>query len=272
MNRSSVYYQPLPGPHKGQGRVPQHSDEEILLNIRKVISESESKGFHGEGYRKIHFRISLEAGKERVRRIMGENDLLCPQRNNGPRGPQNHDGTIIPVAPNMIWGTDMTTGWTSTEGKAHVWALIDHFTGECLGIHVSKRANRHEAIEPMNQAVSFAFGGHEKDIAKGVLIRHDHGSQYMSKDFKDQVGHFGMNSSPCFVRTPEGNGVIERFFRTLKENCLWKEPFTDIESMRMRLLRFKEDYNCQWILQRHGYKTPRQVRTDWINATGSTAA
>ena len=36
-----------------------------------------------------------------------------------------------------------------------------------------------------------------------------------------EVAFFGIESSPSFVREPEGNGVAERFIRTLKENLLW---------------------------------------------------
>lgn len=265
VNRSSVYYTPTEGPHRGRGRVAECSDSVVLEDIRRVLKESSERGFHGEGYKKVHFRLKVKASKERVRRIMATNDLLCPQREQKPCGPKNHDGTIIPLSPNTIWGTDMTATWTANHGKAHVWALVDHHTGECLGIHASKGANRYEAMEPLNQAVSTIFGNHEKDTANGILLRHDHGSQYTSRDFKKLVTHFGMISSPCFVRTPEGNGVIERFFRTLKENLLWKESFTDVESLRKRLIDFAEEYNTGWIMQRHGYKTPRQVRNNWVD-------
>jgi hypothetical protein len=39
----------------------------------------------------------------------------------------------------------------------------------------------------------------------------------------------GHRSSPSFVREPEGNGVAERFIRTLKENLLWVRTFKTIE-------------------------------------------
>ena len=40
----------------------------------------------------------------------------------------------------------------------------------------------------------------------------------MSNDFLAELRFFGITSSPAFVRTPEGNGVAERFIRTLKNN------------------------------------------------------
>ena len=57
--------------------------------------------------------------------------------------------------------------------------------------------------------------------ATGLTMRHDHGSQYMSDDFHAELRFLGIVSSPAFVRQPEGNGCIERFFRTLKEQLLW---------------------------------------------------
>ncbi len=47
-------------------------------------------------------------------------------------------------------------------------------------------------------------------------------------------------SSPAFVRQPEGNGCIERFFRTLKEQLLWVRHFTDVEDLQQALRTFKE--------------------------------
>jgi putative transposase len=42
----------------------------------------------------------------------------------------------------------------------------------------------------------------------------------------------GMVSSPAFVRQPEGNGCVERFLRTLKEQLLWLRNFRNLEELR----------------------------------------
>ena len=54
----------------------------------------------------------------------------------------------------------------------------------------------------------------------------------MSDDFQAELRFLGIVSSPAFVRQPEGNGCIERFFRTLKEQLLWVRHFTDVEDMQ----------------------------------------
>jgi putative transposase len=68
------------------------------------------------------------------------------------------------------------------------------------------------------------------------------------------------------VRAPEGNGCAERFIRTLKENLLWVRHFATVEELRLVLLAFKQTYNQSWIIERHGYKTPAQVRAEQISS------
>jgi putative transposase len=39
---------------------------------------------------------------------MREHHLLAPARVGAPRGPRNHDRTIIPEALDTTWGTDLS--------------------------------------------------------------------------------------------------------------------------------------------------------------------
>ena len=159
-----------------------------------------------------------------------------------------------------MWGTDMTETVTLREGRARVFIAVDHCSGECVGSHAARSGNRFEALEPVRQGVLRHFGRIEKDVAKGLSLRHDHGSNYMSGDFQDEITFFGIESSPSFVRQPEGNGVAERFIRTLKENFLWVHTFDTIEELRRGLQDFVAHYNATWLVARHGYRTPDQVR------------
>lgn len=57
-------------------------------------------------------------------------------------------------------------------------------------------------------------------VARGLSVRHDHGSPSMSDHFQKELACLGIARSPACVRAPEGNGGAERFIRTLKENLL----------------------------------------------------
>jgi transposase InsO family protein len=253
-----------------RGPRPEVTDADLAQVIRNLHTQLEADyGIRGEGYRKTHARLrarGIRVARDRVLRVMRENALLSPTRVGRPRGPRVHDGRITPDRPDVMWGTDATQTMTLDEGKAWVFACIDHCTGELIGIHASARGNRYEALEPVHQGVRAHFGNVEAGIASGLALRHDHGTQYTSRAFQDQLAFLGIESSPSYVRSPEGNGVAERFMRTLKEQLLWVRDFQTIEELRHALIEYQATYNASWILARHGYRTPNQVRAAHLKA------
>jgi putative transposase len=246
-----------------RGPKTNYADSELTDRIRQEIAASP---FHGEGHRKIWARLryqGIRTSKPRVLRLMREAQLLAPSRR--PATPsREHNGQIITSRPNQIWGTDGTMTVTLQEGNVTVFAAIDHCSADCVGMHAVKQATRFEALEPLRQGVREHFGGFRAKAAAGLVLRHDHGSQYMSNDFQRELRFLGIQSSPSFIRQPEGNGCIERFFRTLKEQLLWVRHFDSLLQLQQALLEFKETYNRRWLIQRHGYKSPWQARQDLL--------
>ncbi len=263
MARSSVYAQrraavraiPL-----RRGPKTAYSDAQLTEEIAAVLAASP---FLGEGYRKVWAKLryrGIRSSKPRILRLMREAGLQAPSRSGGPRGPTAHDGTIIPASPDTMWGTDLTTTMTVDDGQVAVFIAIDHATAELVGIHAAKRATRYEALEPLRQGVRRCFGAIRENVAAGLTVRHDNGSQYVSDAFQAELAFLGIHSSPSFVRAPEGNGCAERVIRTLKEQLLWVKTFTTVEELRLALLAWAELYNYQWLIERHGFKPPAEAR------------
>ena len=248
---------------KRPGPLGAMADEDLVVAIRQLLMDSP---FHGEGHRKLWARLrfaGIRTSRRRVLRLMRTHGLLAHQHAGRPRGPKAHDGTITTDRVDTMWGSDLSSVMTG-EGQAAVFIAVDHCSAECVGVHASRSANRFEALEPIKQAVRERFGAFASDVAVGLQLRHDHGSQYVSHDFQAEIRFLGIESSPAFVREPEGNGCAERFIRTLKENLLWVRHFATVEELRLALIAFKRTYNQTWIIERHGYKTPAQVRDDQI--------
>jgi len=246
------------------------SDEALTTAIQGVLAASP---FHGEGHRKVWARLRYAGTRtslRRVLRLMRQNNLLAPTRAGSPRGPRNHDGTIIPDTLDTMWGTDLTTTITG-QGQAAVFVALDHCSAECVGIHAHTQATRFQALEPIRQGVRQHFGGFAQAIAHGLAVRHDHGSQYMSRQFQNEIAFLGIESSPAFVRAPEGNGCAERFIRTLKENLLWVRTFETIEELRQALLAFRETYNTTWLIERHGFLSPAEYRRRQLQSLAQAA-
>jgi transposase InsO family protein len=260
--RSGVYRGRAPtasGLRRRPGPVGPMPDDALVEAIRGVLAASP---FHGEGHRKVWARLrhgGIGTSRRRVLRLMREHNLLAPSRVGSPRGPRTHDGTIIPNTIDTMWGTDLTTTITG-EGLAAVFVAVDHCSAECVGIHAARQATRFEALEPIRQGVRRNFAAFGRNVAKGLAVRHDHGSQYMAHAFQKELAFLGIESSPAFVRAPEGNGCAERFIRTLKENLLWVRTFDSIEKPRQALLAFRESYNTTWLIERHGFTTPAAAR------------
>jgi transposase InsO family protein len=271
--RSGVYRHlsaPALSPAQRRGPLGTMSDEALTTAIRGVLAASP---FHGEGPRKVWARLrhaGTRTSLRRVLRLMRQNNLLAPTRVGSPRGPRSHDGTIIPDTVNTMWGTDLTTTITG-EGQAAVFVAVDHGSAECVGIHAHARATRFQALEPIRQGVRQHFGGFAKAIARGLAVRHDHGSQYMSDHFQKELAFLGIESSPAFVRSPEGNGCAERFIRTLKENLLWVRTFETVEELRQALLAFRETYNTTWLIERHGFLSPAEYRRQRLQPVAQAA-
>ena len=195
-------------------------------------------------------RPAHRLSRRRVLRLTREHGLLAHRRAGRAHGPKAHDGTITTERVDLMWGSDLTSVMTG-EGQAAVFVAVDHCSAECVGIHAHARATRFEALEPIRQGVRQRFGGFAKAVARGLAVRHDHGSQYMSDHFQKEITFLGIESSPAFVRAPEGNGCAERFIRTLKENLLWVRTFENIEELRQALLAFRDIYNTTWLIERH---------------------
>src|SRR5712672_4134907 len=111
--RSGVYrHQSVPPAPQRRGPLGAMSDDALTASIRAVLAASP---FHGEGHRKVWARLrhcAIRTSLRRVLRLMRENDLLAPGRVGSPRGPRNHDGTIIAETVDTMWGTDLTTTLT----------------------------------------------------------------------------------------------------------------------------------------------------------------
>jgi putative transposase len=262
--RSTIYAQrdrrDDPTPAAKRGPRTRWTDAELTAHIQQIIAESP---FHGEGHRKIWARLratGVRTSKRRALVVMRAAGLLGPARLPTRVAAHPHDGTIVTTSPNVMWGTDATATVTVADGQVVIFGAIDHCTAECVGLHAAKYGTRFEALEPVRQGVRDHFGGIAAAAATGLTMRHDHGSQYLSDDFQAELRFLGIVSSPAFVRQPEGNGCIERFFRTLKEQLLWVRHFADVADLQQALRVFKETYNEQWLIERHGHRAPAVVR------------
>jgi putative transposase len=240
------------------------SDAELLELIRADLQASP---FQGEGHRKVWARLrvrdGVKVGRRRVLRLMRENNLLCPYRGR-PGNPRLHEGEIITPAPNLMWGTDGAKVFTVEEGWGWLFVAVEHWNAECLGWHVCKQGTRFAALEPMSQGLMATAGSVAADAGRGLSLRMDHGTQYLSDHFLNQLKYWGINPSFAFIEQPQTNGVAERFIRTLKEQVIYGRVFQNLQEVREAVRYFVDTYNREWLVEKNGFKSPWQARAQWL--------
>ena len=246
-----------------RGPTPALSDAQLLAAIRSDLARSP---FQGEGHRKVHARLRIldriRVSRTRVLRVMRVQGLLSPHR--GRQGEMKaHDGTIVTSAPDIMWGTDGVRVFTADDGWVWTFAAVDHWNAECVGWHVCKVGSHFAALEPLAQGLGRLYGSVEADVARGLALRMDHGSQYLSDHFLNQLRYWGIHPSFSFVEEPETNGVVERWNRTLKEQAIYGRVFHNLAEVRAAVAAFVERYNQCWRLEKLAYRTPLEAREEY---------
>ena len=195
-------------------------------------------------------------------RVLRAQGLLSPHR--GRQGERNaHDGTSVTSAPDVMWGTDGVRVFTADDGWVWTFAAVDHWNAECVGWHVCTVGSRFAALEPLAQGLGRRYGSVEADVARGLALRMDHGSQYLSDHFLNQLRYWGIHPSVSFVEEPETNGVVERWNRTLTEQAVYGRVFRHLAEVRAAVAEFVERYNQCWRLEKLAYRTPLEAREEY---------
>ena len=230
--------------------------------LQAIQADLDRSPFQGEGHRKVHARLRTWTGSgSRDAGAAGDAGAQALSPHRGRQGAARvHAGTIVTQAPNVMWGTDGVRVFTLDDGWGWIFTAVEHWNAECVGWHVCKVGSRFAALEPIAQGLRRIYGALDADSARGLALRMDHGSQYLSDHFLNQIRYWGMRPSYGFVEEPETNGVAERWNRTLKEQAIHGRIFQNLKEGRAAVTAFVERYNTTWRLEKLGYHTPIEAR------------
>jgi len=106
------------------------------------------------------------------------------------------------------------------------------------------------------------------DASRGLALRHHHGRNFMAQHFHKQIKLRGITPSYVFVAVPATNGVIERFFRTVKEQVVHGRIYQTIAEVRDAVCRFV----AQWLIEKNAYRSLYDARAACNQAAFSQAA
>jgi putative transposase len=163
--------------------------------------------------------------------------------------------------PHELWQTDLTYVPCGIDGWGYLFNVLDVFAREWAGKHFSPTATKDNAI----LSVENALASHRGVDPHQLRLRADNGPQYTSNAFRDSMKVLGPRLEHIMYRTPEQNGAIESFHKSLKREYVWPCEFNSFqEADRAMDLAFL-DYNGNRIHSSLGYLTPCEFLELWFH-------
>jgi len=176
-----------------------------------------------------------------------------------PRGKQPRAAGWRSIAekPNQRWAVDATHVVCGRNGWCHLTAIIDCCDRTIVGWRLSKTGVAKVAAAALEDALR------ERRIdetGSGLVLRSDNGLVFGAKPFVKVVRRYGLDQEYITPYTPEQNGMIERFFGTLKSECVWRHRFRDRDHAFVVIARWMDRYHTERPHSALGYLTPTEDR------------
>ncbi len=213
------------------------------------------------GTRRMAATLSRELGRsvnrKQVRRIFHALNWIEPARKKADI--IRSKGRVVRASkPNELWEADMSYVWCGVDGWCYLFSVIDVFSREWVAYAYDTSAVKENAV----QSVTNALASHGIDVS-ALTLRVDNGSQYRSSAFRQSMQVFGIRTEFIFRNTPEQNGHIESFHKTLKKEYIWPYDFQNYQEAEIAISNAFIDYNRNRIHSALGYKTPYEFLEQW---------
>ena len=95
-------------------------------------------------------------------------------------------------------------------------------------------------------------------------VRSDNGLIFRSRRFRAACRDYRLRQEFITPYTPQQNGIVERFFRSVKEECVWQHQFRNFAQAWRAIRTWIEWYNEARPHQALGYRSPRQFRAQQV--------
>lgn len=206
------------------------------------------------GYRTVAYLLKFN--KNTVQRIF---QLMHWQVCKRPVGFRPRVRALPSVAstPNERWATDLCRVWSGRDGWTVLALVIDCCTRELLGWHLSRSGRSKTAEAALEQALIARYGTLGR-VPTPFLLRSDNGLVFTSRSYTALVRSYGLRQEFITPHTPEQNGMVERVIRTLKDQCVHRHRFENLQHAS-RAIGDWISFNNQRPHQALGRKTPAEA-------------
>lgn len=224
--RRSLYYRP-------QSRQRVISDD-LAARVKLTLER-----FPTYGYRRL--ACVLGENRKPIQRILQLKGWQVRKRPQGFR-PRAKSLPSAASRPDERRATDLTHVWCGKNRRASLAVIIDRCTREILGWRLSDNGSSKAAEAALEEALIYRLGALER-IQQPLALRSDNGLVFSSRHYTGTLKAYGLRQEFTMPYTPEQNGLVERFFRSLKEECIWLHRFESLGQARAVIDRWIRYYN-----------------------------
>ena len=211
---SSYYYRQV------SKRKPRALDIGLVAAINKV------RQGHGEvyGYRKVTEALramNITVNGKKVLRHLRSLGLTQPRKVKGLMW--THPALVKPGVGNTYWEADFTYVWAGNS-NAYLCAIIDAWDRDIVGDIFSDRCRAIEAVQALEKAVLYRFGG---KVPEGhhLTLRVDRGSQFRAHRFREAARLLNVHLEYAGIKCPQDKPYIESFIGNYKTEELYHHEY-----------------------------------------------
>ena len=159
--------------------------------------------------------------------------------------------------PNQKWCTDFTYLFLKNGDVRYNCTIIDLHDRSVVASITDRHITSELAIRTLQKAL-----GAQRPANDSLILHSDQGSQYTSKAFIEFCESAHVAQSMSKAGYPYDNAPMERYFNTLKNECINLYEFRTEEELYQTVEEFAYvTYNHVRPHSYNGYRTPYQART-----------
>jgi len=249
--RSTFYYRP---PVSAVPRPP-IVDAALVVTIRNIIEQEPTAGL-----RMITARVRRAAAqpvnRKKIHRILKLHHWQVRQRPQGQR-PRVQGWVSRATRPNERWAIDTTHLFCGRDGWCHLTAVIDCHDRTIVGWRLARSGIAGVAAAALEEALR----ARRIDAASpSLVLRSDNGLVFGAKTFVAVARRYRLTQEYITPYTPQQNGLIERFFLTVKQECVWLHRFESRDHAFRVVAHWLDRYDTDRPHSALGYLTPKEYR------------
>jgi putative transposase len=232
-------------------------DPVLADRIRALIKKHPTFGYR-HLWAMLRRKHNTMVNKKAVYRVLKLKGWFVHQRHTTPR-PRVQANRSVATSSNSRWAMDVTHISCGKDGWGHLAAIIDCHDREIVGFEFALRGRAREAERALEEACIARFGT-LRPSGPTPTIRSDNGLIFQSRRFRAACRDYRLDQEFITPYTPQQNGLIERFFRTIKEECVWQHCFSSFAEARRRVSSWIQWYNLHRPHMSLGYLSPKEFR------------